>query len=119
MAFVFLPDVFRTIDLHPPTLTLLALVKNNGLLVFFHRHMVFEEISRRAKIYGTTVTGSELVGLIPLKVMDDAGRFCISKNNLRIESEKNIIQQAIDHLGLNELSPFYHNERILEFLLTY
>jgi glutamate formiminotransferase / formiminotetrahydrofolate cyclodeaminase len=81
-------------------------------------HLVFEEISRRARIYGTTVTGSELIGLIPLKVMAAAGRYYISKNNLGMESEKNIIQQAIDHLGLNELTSFYQNERILEFLLT-
>jgi glutamate formiminotransferase/formiminotetrahydrofolate cyclodeaminase len=81
-------------------------------------HMVFEEISRKAEIYGTTVTGSELIGLIPLKVIEEAGRFYISKNNLRIESEKDIIQQAIDHLGLNELVSFCYNERILEFLLT-
>ena len=80
-------------------------------------HLVFEAISQKAEQYGTTVTGSELVGLIPLDAIEEAGRFFMSKNNLSIATENDLIEQAIAHLGLNELYPFYYKERILEFLL--
>lgn len=82
-------------------------------------YLVFEAISQKAEQYGTTVTGSELVGLIPLDAIEEAGRFFMSKNNLSIATENNLIEQAIVHLGLNELSPFEYKERILEFTLMY
>ncbi|HNO71898.1 MAG TPA: cyclodeaminase/cyclohydrolase family protein, partial [Bacteroidia bacterium] len=68
---------------------------------------------------GMRVTGSELVGLIPLKSMTDAGKYFLRKQK-RSEgvSEKELIKIAIKSLGLDELSSFKPEERIIEYLLN-
>jgi glutamate formiminotransferase/formiminotetrahydrofolate cyclodeaminase len=82
-------------------------------------HEVFTEISHKASDYGTRVTGSELVGLIPLNSMLEAGNYFFAKNNLETLTEEEILQQVINKLGLHELSIFNYKERILDFALSY
>lgn len=81
-------------------------------------HIAFEEVSKKATAYGVKITGSELIGLIPLNAMLDAGKYFLKKQGKTTDvSEKELIQTAIISLGLNELSPFKPEERIIEYLL--
>ena len=82
-------------------------------------HIAFDECVKSAFNRGMRVTGSELVGLIPLKSMTDAGKYFLRKQK-RSEgvSEKELIKIAIKSLGLDELSPFKPEERIIEYLLN-
>ena len=82
-------------------------------------HEVFDKTCERATIRGMRVTGSELVGLVPKKVLIDAGKYFLKKQNRSLGiSEKEIIKIAIKTLGLDELTPFIPNERIIEYMLT-
>jgi glutamate formiminotransferase/formiminotetrahydrofolate cyclodeaminase len=81
-------------------------------------HIAFDEVCRKATERGIRVTGSELVGLIPLKAMLDAGRYFLEKQNRSTGvSEKELIKIAVKSLGLDELGPFKPEERIIEYLL--
>ena len=82
-------------------------------------HIAFEEACKKAGERGMRVTGSELVGLIPLKAMLDAGRYFLQKQQRSAGvSQKELIRIAIKSMGLNELSPFNPEERIIEYLLA-
>ena len=82
-------------------------------------HIAFDEICTKANERGIRVTGSELVGLIPLKAMLDAGKYFLLKQQRSIGvSEKELILIAIKSLGLDELAPFKPEERIIEYLLA-
>ena len=81
-------------------------------------HAAFEEASRKAQERGLRVTGSELVGLIPLKAMLDAGRYFLRKQNRSVGiSDDEILKIAIKSLGLDDLKPFNPKEKIIEYLL--
>ena len=81
-------------------------------------HTVFEEVVKKANARGASVTGSELVGLIPLKSMIDAGKYFLKKQNRSIGiPEKDIIKIAIESLGLNQVKTFDPNKNIIEYYL--
>ncbi|GIV33348.1 MAG: hypothetical protein KatS3mg031_0883 [Chitinophagales bacterium] len=81
-------------------------------------HMAFEACCESAAQRGLRVTGSELVGLIPLKAMLDAGKYFLRKQKRSTGiAEEEIIHIAIKSLGLNELKPFDPRKRIIEYLL--
>src|ERR1700754_707620 len=81
-------------------------------------HVAFAEVCRSAAERGLRVTGSELVGLIPLKAMLDAGKYFLEKQQRSSGvSEKELIRIAILSMGLDELGPFIPEERIIEYLL--
>ncbi len=81
-------------------------------------HVAFDEVCNKANARGIRVTGSELVGLIPLKAMLDAGKYFLQKQQRSIGvSEKELIKIAIKTMGLEELQPFRPEERIIEYLL--
>ena len=81
-------------------------------------HEVFDKTCERSEARGLRVTGSELIGLVPKKVLIDAGKYFLKKQNRSIGiSEQEIIKIAIKSLGLNELSEFNPKERIIEYLL--
>jgi glutamate formiminotransferase / formiminotetrahydrofolate cyclodeaminase len=81
-------------------------------------HIAFDEVCKKADARGIRVTGSELVGLIPLKSLLDAGRFFLKKQNRSAGvSEKELIKIAVKSMGLDELTPFKPEERIIEYLL--
>lgn len=82
-------------------------------------HVAFDEVSTRSTARGVRVTGSELVGLIPLKAMTDAGKYFLQKQQRSTGvSEKELIKIAIKSMGLDELGPFKPEERIIEYLLA-
>jgi glutamate formiminotransferase/formiminotetrahydrofolate cyclodeaminase len=81
-------------------------------------HIAFDEVCRAAAERGMRVTGSELVGLIPLQSMLDAGRYFLEKQQRSAGvSEKELIRIAILSMGLDELGSFVPGERIIEYQL--
>ncbi|MEO6632137.1 MAG: glutamate formimidoyltransferase [Mucilaginibacter sp.] len=81
-------------------------------------HKAFDEVCTKAAERGVRVTGSELVGLVPLKAMLDAGKYFLLKQQRSVGvSEKELVKIAIKSMGLSELSPFIPEERIIEYLL--
>ena len=81
-------------------------------------HIVFEEVVKKSNARGASVTGSELVGLIPLKSMIDAGKYFLKKQNRSIGiPEEDIIKIAIESLGLNQVKTFDPNKNIIEYYL--
>ena len=82
-------------------------------------HVAFDEVCTKATERGIRVTGSELVGLIPLKAMTDAGKYFLQKQQRSTGvSEKELIKIAIKSMGLDELGPFKPEERIIEYMLN-
>jgi glutamate formiminotransferase/formiminotetrahydrofolate cyclodeaminase len=80
--------------------------------------VAFEECCRSAERRGMRVTGSELVGLVPLQVMLDAGKYFLRKQKRSAgASESEIIKIAVKSLGLDELAPFDLRKKIIEYLL--
>jgi glutamate formiminotransferase/formiminotetrahydrofolate cyclodeaminase len=81
-------------------------------------HRAFDEVCNKADARGIRVTGSELVGLIPLKALTDAGKYFLKKQKRSVGvSEKELVRIAIKSLGLDELGKFDPRERVIEYLL--
>lgn len=81
-------------------------------------HQAFEEVCEKARERGMRVTGSELIGLIPLQAMLDAGKYFLKKQQRSVGiSDEEIIKIAIKSMGLDELAPFDPKKRIIEYLL--
>jgi glutamate formiminotransferase / formiminotetrahydrofolate cyclodeaminase len=81
-------------------------------------HLAFEEVVEKAGERGVRVTGSELVGLIPLQAMLDAGKYFLRKQKRSTGiSDREIIKIAIKSMGLNELQSFDPEKKIIEYLL--
>ncbi len=81
-------------------------------------HLAFDEVCRAAEARGVRVTGSELVGLVPLAALLDAGRHYLRKQQRSLGvAEPELIKIAIRSLGLDELAPFNPDERIIEYRL--
>ena len=80
-------------------------------------HQAFSEVEERARERGIRVTGSELIGLIPLQAMLDAGKYFLRKQERSTGiPNAEIIKIAIKSLGLDELNPFDPAKRIIEYL---
>ena len=78
-------------------------------------HVAFDEVSRRAEARGLRVTGSELVGLVPLKALLDAGRHFLRKQQRSTGiPDSELIRIAVKSMGLDELGPFRPEEKIIE-----
>ena len=75
-------------------------------------HKVFETIKTQAKVYGIEATGSEVIGLVPKEALIETGAFYTGNN-----SEDNLIEAAIEHLGLSQLNKFKPEKKIIENLL--
>ena len=81
-------------------------------------YQVFEECERFAREFGIRVTGSEMVGMVPLQAMLDTGKHYLEKQGTTLGvSEEELIRIAIQSLGLNEISEFVPRNRIIELKL--
>jgi glutamate formiminotransferase/formiminotetrahydrofolate cyclodeaminase len=81
-------------------------------------HIAFNEVCRSAEARGMRVTGSELVGLIPLSAILDAGRHFLRKQQRSTGvSDAELIKIAVKSLGLDELGEFDPNEKIIEYAI--
>lgn len=80
-------------------------------------HVAFEECAKDARELNLAVAGSELVGLIPLEAMLMAADYYIERENLFIIDERQKIRLAVERLGLNSVSRFDPDKRIIEYLV--
>ncbi|MFP4065717.1 MAG: cyclodeaminase/cyclohydrolase family protein, partial [Bacteroidales bacterium] len=81
-------------------------------------HVAFDEVCKKADARGLRVTGSELVGLVPLDAMLDAGKYFLRKQERSLGvSESELIKIAVKSMGLDELKPFNPKEKIIEYML--
>lgn len=82
-------------------------------------HVAFEEVCRAAAARGLRVTGTEIVGLVPKRVLVDAGKFYLEKQQRSLGvPEEELIKIAVKSLGLNDLKPFNPKEKVIEYLMT-
>lgn len=82
-------------------------------------HVAFEEVFRAAAARGLRVTGTEIVGLVPKRVLVDAGKFYLEKQQRSLGvPEEELIKIAVKSLGLNDLKPFNPKEKVIEYLMT-
>jgi glutamate formiminotransferase / formiminotetrahydrofolate cyclodeaminase len=81
-------------------------------------HLAWEASDKSASARGMRATGSEIVGLVPLKVMLDAGRYFLEKQERSTGvSEAELVKIAIKSMGLDELGPFDPQRKIIEYNL--
>lgn len=81
-------------------------------------HVAFDEVCKRADARGVRVTGSELVGLVPLQAMLEAGRYFLKKQKRSTGiSDSELIKIAVKSMGLDELGAFVPEEKIIEYQL--
>jgi len=81
-------------------------------------HVAFDEVCKRANARGLRVTGSELVGLVPLQAILDAGRYFLKKQKRSMGvSDSELIKIAVKSMGLDELGAFNPEEKIIEYQL--
>ena len=81
-------------------------------------HEAFDESCKAALTRGIRVTGSEIIGLIPLQAMLDAADYYLIKQKRSLGiSEREKIKIAVKSLGLDDLKPFHPEEKIIEYML--
>jgi len=81
-------------------------------------HVAFDEVCKKADARGIRVTGSELVGLVPLNAMLEAGRYFLKKQKRSSGvADSELIKIAVKSMGLDELGLFDPNEKIIEYQL--
>jgi glutamate formiminotransferase/formiminotetrahydrofolate cyclodeaminase len=81
-------------------------------------HVAFEEVCRCAEARGVRVTGSELVGVVPLQAMLEAGRHFLRKQRRSTGiPDRELVRIAVRSLGLAELRPFVPDEKIIEYAM--
>lgn len=82
-------------------------------------HKAFDETCKKADERGIRVTGSEIVGMVPLKSLLDAGKYFLQKQKRSVGvSEEELIKIAVKSLGLNELAPFDAKKKIIEYAIA-
>jgi glutamate formiminotransferase/formiminotetrahydrofolate cyclodeaminase len=77
-------------------------------------HVAFEEVKKEAKRLGVEVDGSEIVGLVPLEALLQAGRFYAGDKKL---AEEGLVDLAIEKLGLSTLNPFEKDQKIIDYMI--
>lgn len=81
-------------------------------------HVAFDEVCRAADTRGVRVTGTEIVGLVPKKVLVDAGRYFLRKQHRSTGvTEKELVRIAIESMGLSTLKEFKPEEKVIEYML--
>ena len=95
------------VELNAYNITQVSLNLTNYKITSLHK--VFETIKAQAKEHGVEATGSEVIGLVPKEALIEAGAFYTGNN-----SEDNLIEAAIEHLGLSQLNKFEPEKKIIE-----
>ncbi len=81
-------------------------------------HVAFDEVSRAAAARGLRVTGAEIVGLVPKRVLIDAGKYYLEKQQRSLGiREDEILAIAVKSMSLDDLKPFNPKEKVIEFLM--
>lgn len=77
-------------------------------------HVAFEEVKKEAARLGVEVTGSEIVGLVPLEALLLAGKYYSPGENM---DEKSLVDLAIEKLGLSDLHPFIKTDKVIDYMI--
>ncbi|MBR4740679.1 MAG: cyclodeaminase/cyclohydrolase family protein, partial [Bacteroidales bacterium] len=81
-------------------------------------HVAYEEVTRAAAARGLRVTGAEIVGLLPRRVLLEAGKFYLEKQQRSLGiSEEEIVKIAVKSMSLDDLKPFNPKEKVIEYLI--
>ena len=81
-------------------------------------HVAFDEVCRAAAARGIRVTGTEIVGLVPKRVLIDAGKHYLARQQRSAGiPESEILKIAVKSMGLDELKPFDPDEKVIEYML--
>ncbi|MDY6348201.1 MAG: glutamate formimidoyltransferase [Bacteroidales bacterium] len=81
-------------------------------------HVAFDEVCAKAAKRGVRVTGAEIVGLVPKKVLIQAGKYYLAKQKRSLGvDEREIVKIAVKSMGLDDLKPFNPEEKVIEYLL--
>ena len=82
-------------------------------------HVAFEEVCAKAAARGLRVTGAEIVGLVPKRVLVEAGRFYLEKQQRSLGiSEEEIVKIAVKSMSLDDLKPFNPKEKVIEYMMA-
>ncbi|OFX42331.1 MAG: glutamate formimidoyltransferase [Bacteroidetes bacterium GWA2_30_7] len=82
-------------------------------------HVAFDEVCKKASERGIRVSGTEIVGLVPLKTLTEAGKYFLRKQKRSVGVEDSeLIKIAIKSMGLDDLKPFNPEEKIIEYLIS-
>ncbi len=82
-------------------------------------HTAFDEVSRCAAARGLRVTGAEIVGLVPKRVLLEAGKYYLEKQQRSLGiSEEEILKIAVKSMSLDDLKPFNPKEKVIEYLMA-
>lgn len=82
-------------------------------------HIAFDEVVRAAAERGIRVTGTEIIGLLPLRVLVEAGRYFLEKQGESVDvSQWELVRIAVISMGLSELSLFDPKKRVIEYLIS-
>lgn len=81
-------------------------------------HILFEEVKKEAALLNVAVTGSEIVGVVPLEAILAAADYYIEKENLFVLDEDQKVRLAVERLGLNSVAPFNPKEKIIEYIIA-
>ncbi len=81
-------------------------------------HELFEAVKEEAAALNVAVTGSEIVGVVPLEALLMAADYYIEKENLFILDEDQKVRLAVERLGLNSVAPFDPKEKIIEYIIA-
>ena len=76
-------------------------------------HIAYEQVCKAAAAQGVQVTGTEIVGLVPKRVLVDAGRYFMGEEL----ADETLIEAAIKSMGLDDLRPFIPAEKVIEYLM--
>jgi len=81
-------------------------------------HEAFDEVCRRAGERGFHVTGSELIGMVPKKVLVDAGKHYLTVQGRSTDiPEEEIVNVAVRYMGLDDLCPFDTRKKVIEYIM--
>ena len=81
-------------------------------------HVAYEEVSRAAAARGLRVTGAEIVGLVPKRVLMEAGKFYLEKQERSLGiSDEEMMKIAVKSMSLDDLKPFNPHEKVIEYLM--
>lgn len=80
-------------------------------------HVAFEQVSQVAKRYGVSVTGTEIIGLVPKRALIEAGNYYLAQQNITTATEQQLINIAIESMGLSDLKPFIPQEKVIELAM--
>ena len=82
-------------------------------------HVAFEEVCNKAAARGIRVTGTEIVGMMPKRVLIDAGKYYLRKQHRSAGiAESEIIKIAVKSMGLDDLRPFEPDEKVIEYMIA-